>query len=686
MISDTDVERLKVFLIGGGSLIYANLTLQFKNESESIIGMEKFAGLLKSVDCSNNPLVLEFKDNATFTSAKQSWSWVSQDVNNTFVLVANYEGCGPDGERQPYLVNNITFDPEYFKIFLEAQQKEWQDVAKTYSFNMGYRPSLNSSNSSAMAKRDEDFTLSLASNLDRNLFSKEVNGIDLSLDCVHCGTSGSLLVDFHLDVDWFDTTVIMKVSPQEVAAYLQLALSAQGTLSNEYNWQDTIISIPIEGIEAGSFAKIGAFLEVDVGFTIGEWSGEVDATFGAQADISNSAVVEVNLRDLDNGKFSGWNPNLTPIPFTVTAEVGGSVEIYAQAAISLTAEAFGEGIDMSIDLKMPYIDADLTAMANTGGICGTMQTIGVNVDASVGVDLSVQVAAAGNEANPLWSQTLLDDSWPLFDKCFAFGPDNAQSAAPPMAKPPKKSRPPISKTTHPIKALPSSVPVKTLIPVTTKRVIESESQTKLSKTTERETTPTLRPKSSNSKPISAASSSAGSKISQSQSSEDRSTSSAAVTKSSAITGSITASIPRSKSSTNGPGSSSEARPTKSSASSSSDGGSSSLRSSSVSASVSETNSDTSRASSGTASSSGSESVSKTGSDTSRGTKTSSAGSATSTSSQAAYCRLNRRGGGDSSCDADGHTHITTTTSTVTALTTPKVTCSGQWTQACYNYR
>ena len=168
--------------------------------------------------------------------------------------------------------------------------------------------------------------------------------------------------------------------------------------SNEYSWEKTLISIPIVGVKVDSFAKIGAFLDVDVGFTIDEWAREVDTTFGLRMGLSNNAIVEIDVLHLGSGKFSGWDPALTAIPFTLSAKVEGGVTLYAQPSISLSTEAFSTGIELSFDLIMPYIEADFTAMADSGGVCGTQRTLGVDVNADAGVDLSVRVATAGNEA------------------------------------------------------------------------------------------------------------------------------------------------------------------------------------------------------------------------------------------------------------------------------------------------
>jgi hypothetical protein len=55
---------------------------------------------------------------------------------------------------------------------------------------------------------------------------------------------------------------------------------------------------------------------------------------------------------------------------------------------------------------MPYIQADFAAMFQSTGVCDTKKTFGVDFDASVGVELSIQAATVGNEANPFWKQEL----------------------------------------------------------------------------------------------------------------------------------------------------------------------------------------------------------------------------------------------------------------------------------------
>lgn len=306
--------------------------------------MEHFADKLKSVQCAED-MMLEFIDDEAFEYVKDVWNWVNQDTNNTFIMVTNYEGCADDMERLPFLVSNVRYDEEANKAYLTADLKEWEDVARTYTLkisNMPLTPMHRMLMARGLLPRDTDFSMDLTSGFDANLFSKTIGGWTTSVDAV-VRTVGSLNVDLDLDVNWkLDLTAAsMAISPENVAASIQLALTEKGTLAEGFAWQDTIISIPIRGIEILKF-KIGAFLDVDVGFTMDEWSGTAVANFGARMELSNAAIVKVDLVNSKNSQFSGWAPTFVPIPPTLSAKVEGSARVFAEPNLKLEASAFCE--------------------------------------------------------------------------------------------------------------------------------------------------------------------------------------------------------------------------------------------------------------------------------------------------------------------------------------------------------
>lgn len=336
-------------------MIYANFTVYFPEEYEHVISMERFASKLKSVQCAEQ-MVLEFIDDEAFEYAKDVWNWVNQDVNNTFVMVTNYAGCADDMERLPFLVSNIRYDEAANKAYLTAQLKDWEDVARSYTLkisNMPLTPMHRMLMSRGVFPRDTDFSMSLVSGFDANLFSKTVGSWTTSVDAV-VRTVGSLNVDFDVDVNWRLklTKASMVITPENVAASIQLALTEKGTLREGFAWQDTIISIPIRGVEFLKKFKLGAFLDIDVGFTMDEWSGTAVANFGARLELSNAAILKVDLINAGNSQFSGWAPTSSPIAPTLSAKVEGSARVFAEPNIKLEASAFCKHPPDLYDVKL----------------------------------------------------------------------------------------------------------------------------------------------------------------------------------------------------------------------------------------------------------------------------------------------------------------------------------------------
>lgn len=301
--------------------------------------MERFAGKLKSVNCAED-MMLEFTDKAAFDYAQDVWKWVNDDVNNTFIMVTNYEGCADDKERLPFAVSNIRYDEQNLKAHLTADQKEWEEVAHSYDLHVGHLPLTPAQR--ALLVRDVDYTMNLESSFDKNLFSTTVGGWTTSVDA-NVRTFGKMNVEFDVSVKLLSLkSASATINPVDVGASVELALTESGTLAQAFNWQKTIISIPIKGVEIKKVVKLGAFLDVDVGFSSSKIAGEAHAKFGARADISNSAVVVVDLVKSDNNKFSGWAPTFKPTPFSLDAKVDGSAQVFAKPNVKLEASALSK--------------------------------------------------------------------------------------------------------------------------------------------------------------------------------------------------------------------------------------------------------------------------------------------------------------------------------------------------------
>jgi hypothetical protein len=81
----------------------------YTKQDEQILDMDLFAWDLKSVNCSET-MTLQFKHDLIFKAAQASWEWVNFNGVRTFVLVADWKGCGAQRSRDPWVVSNAQFD------------------------------------------------------------------------------------------------------------------------------------------------------------------------------------------------------------------------------------------------------------------------------------------------------------------------------------------------------------------------------------------------------------------------------------------------------------------------------------------------------------------------------------------------------------------------------------------------
>lgn len=140
--SNLDLQTQSELIYGSpgddGQLLLANMTL-YAPDGLLMIMMERFEGLTSSVDCKGDDgtMSLTFNSLNAFNHALQSWSYINDNDNGEFLLIANHEGCGPDDQRQPYLISKVIEDTPGLTTYLDAKPAPWSDVAGTYELDFG---------------------------------------------------------------------------------------------------------------------------------------------------------------------------------------------------------------------------------------------------------------------------------------------------------------------------------------------------------------------------------------------------------------------------------------------------------------------------------------------------------------------------------------------------------------------
>ncbi|KAF2184868.1 hypothetical protein K469DRAFT_666265 [Zopfia rhizophila CBS 207.26] len=403
-------------------------------DTENILSMERFDGMLKSVECNTDNLALTFEDDATFKYAQKVWDWVNGEDNHSFVMVAGVGDCGNNTRRMPFIVSSIKYDEEANRATLAANSSDWKAIAHSYDLVVGQVTQAPETGSKV---RPRDITKTTSIDMKHDFpFSVGIsaNGLSANLACSNCSSTGQFDMEFRISQKLFvPTGASMKVSPKGVSAIAQVKLSGSGSVTDSLTKTFDILKVPISGITIPGVLDLGPFLTVAVGAELSGISVTAGVTGGATAKLDDKAVLEVDLLDPKSNKFSGWEPSIDPLDVKVDASISGGVAVFLQPSLELKAEALGkclgQGFEIGLNMKVPNINAKLAAVASPQGACPDTpgqpkKTLGVNVSANIGAQLNIAASKSGS-SDPLFTVQLATIDKPLASKCFPFGPQVA---------------------------------------------------------------------------------------------------------------------------------------------------------------------------------------------------------------------------------------------------------------------
>lgn len=296
--------------------------------------------MLKSINCTNHDMTLAFKDDATFAYAQGVWDWVNGADNHTFVMVAGVGDCEWNRRRQPFKISTITYDEEKNVAHLSAELTKWGTFVHSYDLDVGHAPMTVSH----LPARDvsQDLSLDFSSSFPY-LIKLTKNGLSTALECTNCVTTGKFIMELKASQQFsVPTGASIRLSPQGVSATAEIKLTESGELTDSIEFEKRVQRIPVSGITIPGVVTIGPNLDISMGFEISAFEGSASISAGATVSLKDSAVVEVDLLNPLNSKFSGWIPDVNPLPVTVDARVSGGLQVYFLPAVKLVAEVLGK--------------------------------------------------------------------------------------------------------------------------------------------------------------------------------------------------------------------------------------------------------------------------------------------------------------------------------------------------------
>ncbi|KAL8649240.1 MAG: hypothetical protein Q9210_004516 [Variospora velana] len=406
-----------------GQLLLANMTLYAPNGLQMVM-MELFEPMTTAVDCNGDDgmMSLTFKSQDAFKHAMDTWSFINQAEEKKFLLIANHDGCGPQDERQPYLITNIREDEEKLSTFLTAEKAPWSDVAGTYDLDFGR--AIQSKKASRRRGLWDTITNAVSNTGDFIIngdadFSKSVN--------FPVNVAGSFQVTGHLSVKDFSLQQLtLAGSPQGFAAKMDIATKITAPYSpDQLAYSKELFSAPIPeaGISVTGIFSLGAVVSYEVGVST-TFSGSASMSFGLTASLPDTAVVIADSLDRSASTATGFEGAVFDPHFNLTAlSAGVTLAAFSQAKLTFGVDITKVGkLEVGVALKLPAVEAIVKGAYDEAGLCspGTSKTgAQINTNVFVAVDLTADAELGEDEdSTPTLALRLFKSALPISSSCF----------------------------------------------------------------------------------------------------------------------------------------------------------------------------------------------------------------------------------------------------------------------------
>ncbi|KAH7140053.1 hypothetical protein B0J13DRAFT_478497 [Dactylonectria estremocensis] len=389
----------------------ANLTCT-AGDNHKMLNVARMGDNIQALDCTKSgKLTMTFKDEAAKESAKSDWTWVGEQSENTIILVVDGGKCGgPDGRKQ-YAISSVDYDDSAPVATLYGDATTWEDLVEDYTLRVRSNAFADDDDESLSKRIGSSGSVNIANEFNANLFSQDIGGVSLSVDCAHCATTGS--IDFDFEIGLFSGLTGSIIARNGLGASFGLGVTVSGELTQPVDIASIrILNLPLTPIAIAGVATFGPEVNVDAVAGLSSISGEVTADFGVAMVIPDGTTLRVG------GNSDAINPQFNKIGPTISASVQVTASLGPVVTFDIAATVFGKGLVAGLGLAAPKLDATLSAQASSdGGICGDENAIaGLELDVTVGVELNL-FGGFGSASDQPNAVSIFSTSTPIFDEC-----------------------------------------------------------------------------------------------------------------------------------------------------------------------------------------------------------------------------------------------------------------------------
>jgi hypothetical protein len=304
---------------------------------ENIIAMEKFYPLVKSTECTQNSMTLNFEDDGAYRYGSKTWNWVNEAKDHTFLLVAGHGHCKWNTDRLPFIVTDVEFNDTSNTIKAIGRVSDWANATHSYDLHVGGRP--------ASTKRDDDdsYTFDVSGQLPISHIKFGEGDVQFTYDCYGCGTTGEFVFDFDMKTTLgIPDGISLTITPNGIGVNYEPRLGVQADLSGSWSPTLPLGTVSLDGISiAGGIIDLGPEIKFDLAGSVGPLQGTAGITGGGNVSLDDSASLTIDLLN-PNIDESGWSTTFSESALTVDSALRGSVQLQLDAGIYLALDALGE--------------------------------------------------------------------------------------------------------------------------------------------------------------------------------------------------------------------------------------------------------------------------------------------------------------------------------------------------------
>ena len=305
-------------------------------QHEHVVTVETVHPLLKTMDCTENGISLGFRDNQSFMMAQDAWGWVNTHSNNHLYFIVGKGDCSYNDHRIPYNITSLDYDAESFNVHLSGRNGTWESMVSNFDMKI------------ARAPMPEHMRLQKRNELDKDIIYN-INGslpfrTRLRLDpfygdfiCYPCLIQGKLHLEMHFkSEDKKPKMAKIRLTPQNLTAHWNITLGAGTDWMLEWgDMEDKLmLKLPLGGIFVPPIVEVGPLIEMGVQYEYSPFETLFTVLTGFVATVPNTAMVEIDLLNPKNNKFSSWAPKFQAYNDTyVQARLSTNLKIFTMAAI-----------------------------------------------------------------------------------------------------------------------------------------------------------------------------------------------------------------------------------------------------------------------------------------------------------------------------------------------------------------